>query len=110
MKALSLKSISTLDRNGLIQSMRRRRIRAQGRPLSSGQEANDLWCTDYKGEFQLKDRRYCYPLTVTDCSSHYLLLCEALESNRGELARKLFFLWLQWKAEMAPVCIDRVRT
>ena len=33
--------------------------------------------TDYKGEFQLGDKRYCYPLTVTDHASRYLLLCEA---------------------------------
>jgi transposase InsO family protein len=81
---------AVLDRHGLVQSMRRRRMRAQGTPLSIGQDANDLWCTDYKGEFQLKDRRYCYPLTVTDYSSRYLLLCEALESNRGELAFPAF--------------------
>jgi hypothetical protein len=43
---------------------------------------NDLWCTDYKGEFQLGDKRNCYPLTATDYASRYLLLCEALESNR----------------------------
>ena len=51
---------------------------------------NDLWCTDYKGQFQLSDKRYCYPLTVTDYSSRYLLLCKALESNREELAFPAF--------------------
>jgi transposase InsO family protein len=35
----------------------------------------------YKGEFMLRDKRYCYPLTVTDHASRYLLLCEAMESN-----------------------------
>src|SRR5690348_9407568 len=59
-------------------------------PLSAGLNPNDLWCTDYKGEFQLGDKRYCYPLTVTDYSSRYLLLCEALESNREELAFPAF--------------------
>jgi hypothetical protein len=58
--------------------------------LSQGLQANDLWCTDYKGEFQLSDKRYCYPLTVTDYSSRYLLLCEALESNREDLAFPAF--------------------
>lgn len=51
---------------------------------------NDLWCADFKGEFQLGDRRYCYPLTVTDHASRYLLLCEALESTREELALRAF--------------------
>ena len=70
--------------------MGRRRNRAEGTPLSEGRHPNDLWCTDYKGEFQLNDRRYCYPLTVTDYSSPYLLLCEALQSNREELAFPAF--------------------
>jgi hypothetical protein len=45
-----------------------------------------LWCTDYKGEFQLGNKRYCYPLTVTDYASRYLLLCEAMDSNREQPA------------------------
>jgi transposase InsO family protein len=68
----------------------RPRTRAEGAPLSDGLHPNDLWCTDYKGEFQLGDKRYCYPLTVTDHASRYLLLCEALESNREELAFRAF--------------------
>jgi len=40
-------------------SLGRRHSRAQGTPLSEGLHANELWCTDYKGEFQLNDRRYC---------------------------------------------------
>jgi transposase InsO family protein len=72
---------AVLDRHGLVTPMNRRRHRAEGTPLSDGLHPNDLWCTDYKGEFQLSDKRYCYPLTVTDYCSRYLLLCEALESN-----------------------------
>lgn len=49
--------------------------------MSDGLHPNDLWRTDSKGEFQLSDKRYCYPLTVTDYSSPYLLLCEALQSG-----------------------------
>jgi len=45
-----------------------------------------LWCTDYKGEFKLGNQRYCYPLTVTDHASRYLLLCEAMESNQEQFA------------------------
>src|SRR6201985_3847863 len=81
---------AVLDRHGLVQPMGSRRNRAQGTPLSDGLLPNDLWCTDYKGEFQLSDKRYCYPLTVTDYSSRYLLLCEPLESNREELAFPAF--------------------
>ena len=46
------------------------------------QPPNDLWCADFKGEFKLGNGRYCYPLTVTDHASRFLLLCEALESTR----------------------------
>ncbi len=55
-----------------------------------GAAPNDLWCADFKGEFRLGDGRYCYPLTVTDHASRFLLLCEALESTREDLAVTAF--------------------
>ena len=81
---------AVLDRHGLVTRAARPRTRAEGTPLSDGLGPNDLWCTDYKGEFQLGDKRYRYPLTVTDHASRYLLLCEAMESNRTELAFQAF--------------------
>jgi transposase InsO family protein len=81
---------AVLDRNGLVKPGGKRRYKATGTPLSEGIQPNDLWCTDYKGEFKLGNKRYCYPLTVTDHASRYLLLCEALESNREELAFPAF--------------------
>jgi len=75
-----------LDRHGLVAQTSRRRTRAEGTPLSAGLNPNELWCTDYKGEFQLGNKRYCYPLTVTDYASRYLLLCEAMESNQEQPA------------------------
>jgi transposase InsO family protein len=73
---------AVLDRHGLVRRLGRKRRRCQGTPLSSGAAANDLWCADFKGEFKLGNARYCYPLTVTDHASRFLLLCEALESTR----------------------------
>ena len=73
---------AVLDRHGLVEHRRRRRYRAQGTSLSQSFEPNHLWCTDFKGEFMLGDRRYCYPLTVTDHASRYLLAVEALENIR----------------------------
>ncbi len=81
---------AVLDRHGLVTRPRRPRTRAQGTPLSEGLHPNDLWSTDYKGEFQLSDHRYCYPLTVTDHASRYLLLCEALESTAEKPAFAAF--------------------
>jgi transposase InsO family protein len=71
-----------LDRHGLVARTSRPRTKAKGTPLSAGSSPNALWCTDYKGEFQLGNKKYCYPLTVTDHASRYLLLCEAMESNK----------------------------
>ncbi len=81
---------AVLDRHGLVEPMKGRRARAQGTRLSTGQHPNDLWCVDFKGEFMLGDRRYCYPLTVTDHATRYLLMCEALESVREETAFTAF--------------------
>lgn len=73
---------AVLHRNGLVKGLRRPRHRAMGTTLSAGALPNDLWCVDFKGEFKLGNGHYCYPLTVTDHASRYLLLCEALESTR----------------------------
>ena len=82
---------AVLDRHELVSRPRKRwRTKAQGTPLSLGTRPNDLWCTDYKGEFQLGNRRYCYPLTVTDHATRYLLLCEGMESNKEEPAFTAF--------------------
>ena len=81
---------AVLDRHGLIKRIGRTRNRASGTPLSEGAAPNDLWCADFKGEFKLGNGRYCYPLTVTDQASRFLLLCEALVSTREELAFTAF--------------------
>ena len=81
---------AVLDRHGLVKRMGRKRHHATGTPLSLGQTPNELWCVDYKGEFRLGNKLYCYPLTVTDHASRYLLLCEALESTREDLAFMAF--------------------
>jgi len=73
---------AVLDRHGLVKRLGRPRQRASGTPLSAGARPNDLWCADFKGEFKLGNGRYCYPLTVTDHASRFLLLCEALDSTR----------------------------
>ncbi|WP_200808576.1 IS481 family transposase [Tistlia consotensis] len=81
---------AVLHRHGLVKPLGRPRRRATGTPLSAGAAPNDLWCADFKGEFKLGNGRYCYPLTVTDQASRFLLLCEALESTREDLAITAF--------------------
>ncbi|MES0046724.1 IS481 family transposase [Mesorhizobium sp. M0053] len=81
---------AVLDRHGLVERRKRRRNRAMGTPLSNGYRPNDLWCADYKGEFMLADRRYCYPLTITDFASRYLIACEALSTTKEAYAFTVF--------------------
>ena len=91
---LQIPAISTvhavLDRHGLVSHGRKRRYRAQGTTLSKPVRPNDLWCADYKGEFMLADRRYCYPLTISDFASRYLLSCEALATTKETYAFTVF--------------------
>jgi putative transposase len=81
---------AVLDRHGMVEHRKRRRNRATGTPLSNGCRPNDLWCADYKGEFMLADRRYCYPLTITDFASRYLITCEALSTTKEAYAFTVF--------------------
>jgi putative transposase len=89
-----LPAISTvhavLDRHYLVNHRRRRRHTARGTELSRPTEPNVLWCADYKGEFMLGNRRYCYPLTITDFASRYLLTCEALATTQETFAFTVF--------------------
>jgi putative transposase len=77
---------AVLDRHGLVKRRTRRRNRATGTALCVPSQPNDLWCADYKGEFMLADRRYCYPLTITDAASRYLFACEALSTTKEACA------------------------
>jgi transposase InsO family protein len=81
---------AVLDRHGLVTRKKRRRYKAQGTPLGSASEVNALWCADYKGEFRLGNRQYCYPLTVTDYRSRYLLSCEGISSTKADFAFAVF--------------------
>ena len=81
---------AVLDRNGLVSRRRRRRYKAQGTALTDAKAPNELWCADYKGEFRLGNRFYCYPLTITDYRSRYLLACESLDSTKEPAAFTVF--------------------
>jgi len=71
---------AVLDRHGLVKRRKRRRYKAQGTQLGEALSPNALWCADYKGQFMLGNKKYCYPLTITDQRSRFLLACEGLES------------------------------
>jgi len=77
-----------LKRQGLVTSRRRRRsVTTPFSPLSHATAPNDVWCIDYKGQFRLRNGRYCYPLTLTDAASRYILACEAFDRISGDDVR-----------------------
>ena len=68
-----------LKRHGLIPRRRKRPKRPHpGRPMTPMDEPNAVWTADFKGQFKTLDGHYCYPLTVQDGFSRFLLACEGL--------------------------------
>jgi transposase InsO family protein len=73
----ALSAVSTVDlilkRHGLIKAPRRvRRIR-DTHPIFEAKRPNEIWSADFKGEFRMGNMRYCYPLTIMDTYSRYVL-------------------------------------
>lgn len=68
-----------LSRNGLVISKpRKRAVGHPGKPDKSIELPHDCWSVDFKGQFRLKGGgEYCYPLTMTDNYSRFLLCCQA---------------------------------
>src|SRR5687768_7318086 len=78
-----------LVRRGLITRRKLRlRLRPQATTLRRAEAPNEVWCVDYKGQFRLGDRSYCYPLTLTDQFSRYLLGCDAMAAIDEDQARE----------------------
>src|SRR5688500_17753931 len=66
-------------RHGLVRPRRRRVSPGHpGRPLTPIDAPNAVWAIDFKGQFRTRDGAWCYPLTITDGFSRYLLACAAL--------------------------------
>src|ERR1700730_3255795 len=90
--SLAVPSASTigeiLDRHGLIRPRRvRLRVPPSSNPLAHAELPNDVWCTDFKGDFLLGDRTRCHPLTLTDAVARYLLKCEGLMRQTDVVVR-----------------------
>lgn len=80
-----------LNRAGLVESRRRRRrVSPYPQPFAPVKEANELWSVDYKGQFKLRTGIWCYPLTVMDHRSRYLLACDALKGPRLKETKAAF--------------------
>lgn len=82
---------NVLKRAGLVAPRHLRRRVAPARALTAEVNApNVLWSADFKGQFLTGDRQWCYPLTVMDHSSRYLLGCRALPGTRTHETRQAF--------------------
>ena len=80
-----------LRRNGLIPTPRRRRRTAHpGRPLSGFTRPNRIWTADFKGQFKTQDGVYCYPLTIQDGHSRFLLECRGLYGTTLDATMRVF--------------------
>src|SRR5204863_10144993 len=77
---------------GLVRARRRRRDRthASPSPLAPITRPNEVWTTDFKGEFRTGDGRYCYPLTLRDGFSRFVLRCDAFAGRTFEATRSRF--------------------
>lgn len=80
-----------LKRHGLVKPRRRRRRSAPpSKPVLEARHPNEVWTADFKGEFRLGDRQLCYPLTVADRMSRFLLGCRGRSSVATLGARAVF--------------------
>jgi transposase InsO family protein len=92
---VQLPSTTTIDlilhRHGLVKPRKRRRHATPAHsPLRVAERPNHIWCADFKGEFRLGTGQYCYPLTITDRFSRYILRCEGLEGTSGAPVTQVF--------------------
>jgi len=80
-----------LAKAGLVRPRKRRahHVSTPSTRLRTADTANDVWCIDYKGQFRLGDKTYCYPLTITDQYSRYLVACEGMAAISDEEAREV---------------------
>jgi transposase InsO family protein len=82
-----------LKRAGLVKRrIRRHRVSPYSEPFGNCEKPNQIWSADFKGDFVLGNQRRCYPLTITDNFSRYLLLCRALERPSYAAVRP----WFEW--------------
>jgi len=80
-----------LKRNGLVESRSTRRRPLPPRPPRvEATSPNEVWSGDFKGQFRMGNARLCYPLTISDGFSRYLLACDGLETPSGAECKRVF--------------------
>jgi len=80
-----------LKREGLVVARKKRRRTAPYTdPLAHADEANRVWCADFKGWFRTADGQRIDPLTISDAHSRYLLRCQAVEKTDTARVQAIF--------------------
>ena len=81
-----------LKQRGLVRPQRRRApsVHAPAAPLAPATRVNEMWTTDFKGEFRTGDGAYCYPLTLRDGFSRFVLRCDGFLSRSTAATRDRF--------------------
>lgn len=68
-----------LKQHGLVRPRKyRRKVDPYTQPFSMCEKPNQIWSADFKGQFRLGNKRYCYPLTISDNYSRFLLACDGM--------------------------------
>lgn len=85
-------TVSALFKRHELVRPRRRRLKHPhpGAPTIVAEAPNDLWATDFKGDFNTRDGVRVWPLTITDQCSRRLLACKGLPSTKGGPVREVF--------------------
>jgi len=68
----------------------RRCVPPYTQPFADCNAPNDVWSADFKGQFRLGNTKYCYPLTITDNYSRYILACDGYLNPTLENVKKSF--------------------
>jgi putative transposase len=81
-----------LKRHGLTKPQKRRvgGVPPRSKPFSECKAPNDVWCADFKGDFKVGDGKRCYPLTVTDAFSRYVICCQGYDRIEWRWVQKAY--------------------
>jgi len=90
----ALPAVSTIElilqRHGLVKHRRPRRHIEAVHPIFEAEKPNEIWSADFKGKFRMGDMRYCYPLTVMDSFSRYVLAVQGMHTPTFEGTKAVF--------------------
>lgn len=80
-----------LKKNGLVKPRKRvKRVPPYEQPFINCQASNDVWSADFKGQFYTKNAKVCYPLTISDNYSRYIIRCKGLKGTGNKETMEVF--------------------